>query len=358
MNPFYAIRAGVHTLLLALLLFHAQSASADSVNPGPPGNPRYLSMSIMNVEGDDSYLPIMERAAAAGVNSFLLNVNWDRIYPKRGVAADWSQIDKEAALAQKLGCKIMLRIWLARHNDGEDRPDAWWPENVRPTSGDGLRHQHVNGFSFSAQDAVNEANGFVREVAQHFRTRQQSGQIVLVGVVANNASEIGYSVDTYNPNNGKNELQMFDYSYYSKQAFRVWLESKYKTTAALNRVWFSDYSRFSDVHPPYSKGDGYSGNYGNAGRDWYLFRHEVLKKTIDRFGNTLRQVDGSYKYYLDMGSVYDGLSPLRATFGFKNLAENTDAIKINDAPGYPHRFAMDLLRSNSGNRIIGNEFEF
>ena len=352
MTKIYTARGVVYAFLVFLLGIWAMKAEATGNPVMPPGQPRYLSLSIMNVENGDAYLPIMERAAAAGVNSFLININWDHIYRERGVAADWSQVDKEAELAQRLGCKIMLRVWVARHGDGDEN---WWPENVRPVSGDGIRHTSLNGFSFSAQEAVAEANSFVREVMQHFRPRQQAGQIPLVTVVANNAAEIGYSVDAFNPANGKNELQQFDYSLYSKQAFREWVQRKYLTLAELNKAWSSDYSRFSDIQPPYIKGDVWSGNYGKVGQDWYLFRHYALKKVIDGFVNTVKGVDGSYKYYNDMGSCYDGLSGLRTTLAFKDLCARTDGLKVNDSHTYPHRFAADLLRSNLPGKIIGNE---
>ena len=351
MTKIYTTRGVVCTFLIVFLSSWATQALATSNPIPPPGQPRYLSLSIMNVESGDAYLSIMERAAAAGVNSFLINVNWEHIYSERGKPADWSQVDKEAELAQRLGCKIMLRVWVARHNDG----DGWWPDNVRPVSGEGIRRNGLNGFSFSAPEAVAEANGFVRDVMEHFRPRQQAGQIPLVMVVANNTSEIGYSVDAFNPSNGKNELQMFDYSHYSKLAFREWVQRKYRTLAELNKAWFSDYSRFSDIDPPYIKGDVYSGNYGNKGMDWYLFRHSTLKSLIDGFVDTVKGVDKSYKYLNDMGSCYDGLSPLRATLGFKDLSSKTDGLKVNDHHEYPHRFAMDLLRSNLPGKFIGNE---
>ncbi len=355
MNKIYTTKGGVYAFLIVFLGALAIQVRAAVKPIAPPGQPRYLSMSIMNVEDDDSYLPLMERAAKAGINSFVLNVNWDHIYRKRGSAADWSQIDKEAELAKRLGCKIMLRVWVARHSDGKEGAEGWWPDDVRPVSGDGVRHKDLNGFSFSATEAVNEANAFVREAMQHFRPRQQAGEIVLVTVVANNASEIGYSVDAQNPVNEKNELQLFDYSYHSKIEFRTWLQAKYQTLAGLNKAWNSDFSRFSDIHPPYIKGDVWSGHYGNAGMDWYLFRHYVLKRTINGFIDTIKGVDSGYRYYNDVGSCYDGLSQLRGTFGFTDLGIKTDGLKVNDGPYYPHRFAADLLRSNMPGKIIGNE---
>ncbi|MPR34703.1 putative Ig domain-containing protein [Salmonirosea aquatica] len=316
---------------------------------------RYLSFGIPNVENGDYYLPVMEKAAAAGVNSFLLNVNWDHVISARGAAADWSQLDKEAALAERLGCKLMLRVWLARHDDSDG---GWWPENTKPISGEGIRHRLVNGFSFSANSAVEEANNFLRDVMEHFRPRLQAGQIVTVTATTTNAFEIGYSVDANNPATGKNELQSFDFSFYSKIAFREWVEMKYITLSNLNKAWNSDYSHFADIQPPYTKGDTWSAYYGNIGIDWYLFRHSALKKIIKKFRSTVREVDPTYRFYLDMGSCYDALSILRGTLGFKDLSEDVDGLKVNDGPSYPHRFAMDLLRTNLPGKIIGNEFEF
>lgn len=352
MNLFDTL-AKVLCVVIAFVVAGSFSFDAKAGNAAiPPGNPRYLSFQIMNVESDDSYLPVMERAAAAGVNSFLLNVNWERVYGKRGDKANWDQIDKQADLAARLDCKIMLRIWVSRHNDLE-----WWPVETRPVSGDGQMKSLLGGFSFSDNNAIEEANGFVREVLEHFRPRQQAGQIVLVSVITTSEAEIGYNFLGDFTADGQVNFQLFDYGYYSKAAFRQWVQNKYRTTTNLNKAWSSDYSRFEDVNPPYTANDIWSGFYGNIGQDWYLFRHDVLKKLVTKFINTTKQVDPSYRYYQDMGSCYDGLSIFRATLGFKDLAKDADGLKINDHNSYPHRFAMDLLRSNLPGKIIGNEFE-
>ncbi len=306
----------------------------------------------MNVESGDVYLPIMERAAAAGINTFYLNANWEHIHAKRGDVANWQQLDKQADLAVRLGCKIMIRIWLARHDDSDG---VWWPQETRPVSGDGIKKQLLGGFSFSAEGAVEEANGFVREVAEHFRARQQANQIVLVTIATTSTAEGGFNVDASNPATGQNGLQSFDYSQPAKLAFRAWVEQKYKSTAALNKAWNSDFSRFQDVSPPYNQNDVWSGNYGAIGQDWYLFRHFALKKMMGKFITTLKQVDSGYKFVHDLGSCYDPLSVLRATLAFKDLCALTDGLKVNDNYEYPHRFATDLLRSNLPGKIIGHE---
>jgi hypothetical protein len=350
MNKLYTIGKVVCAVLFILLNACLTNTIAGSTLP--PGQPRYLSMSIMNVERGDVYLPIMERAAAAGINTFYLNANWEHIHAKRGDVANWEQLDKQADLAARLGCKIMIRIWLARHDDGDG---VWWPQETRPISGDGIKSKLLGGFSFSDESAVEEANGFVREVAEHFRARQQANQIVLVTIATSSTAEGGFNVDAFNPVTGQNGLQSFDYSQPAKRAFRAWVEQKYKTTAALNKAWNSDFSRFQDVSPPYTKNDVWSGNYGAIGQDWYLFRHFAQKNMMNKFITTLKQVDSGYKYVHDWGSCYDPLSVLRATLAFKDLCALADGLKVNDNYEYPHRFATDLLRSNLPGKIIGHE---
>ena len=107
------------------------------------------------------------------------------------------------------------------------------------------------------------------------------------------------------------------------------VEAKYKNLSNLNNAWNSDYSRFSDIQPPYNRGDVWSAFYGKIGVDWYLFRHTALKNTIKKFGNTIKGVDPSYRFYLDMGSSYDGLTSLRGTFGFKDLSSEVDLSLIH-----------------------------
>ncbi|TDB69216.1 putative Ig domain-containing protein [Arundinibacter roseus] len=354
MNVFYTPKKvvfGAGCILLACMWSLKVVATGNAALP-PPGNPRYLSLSIMNVESNDNYLPIMERAAAAGINSFLLNVNWERIYSKRGAPANWDQIDKQAALAVQLNCKIMLRIWVARHDDGNE---GWWPEQTRPISGNGDKKGLLGGFSFSDQNAVEEANGFVREVLEHFKGRQQAGQIAFVTVINTSHAEIGFNIDGYNSAIQQHGLMVFDYSYHSRRAFQDWVQNKYKNLSNLNQAWNSDFSRFSDISPPYIYNDVWSATYGAIGKDWYLFRHYELKNIIQKFIATTKSVDPSYKYINDMGSCYDPLSILRITLGFKDLCENTDGLKLNDNYEYPHRFATDLVRSNLPGKIVGQE---
>ncbi|HEV7349431.1 putative Ig domain-containing protein [Telluribacter sp.] len=307
----------------------------------------------MNVKNDDSYLPVMEEAAKAGVNSFLLNVNWERIYGSRGEQANWSQIDKEVALAARLGCKVMLRIWIARHNDGYG---GWWPESSRPVGNGGLRRSILGGITFSDESAIQESLAFVQEVAEHFKARQQAGEIALISIANTEACEIGYTLEGFSPEHGKDILQVYDYTDHTIRAFKDWMKRKYISIDNVNKAWNSDYSRFEDVYPPRPRNEELWNAFAfTAGRDWYLFRHHALKGFMDRVVETVKGVDNSYKFVQDMGSCWDGLSANRGTLGFKDLCAKSDGLKINDLNEYPHRFSMDLLRTNLPGKMIGNE---
>ncbi|WP_247237957.1 putative Ig domain-containing protein [Telluribacter sp. SYSU D00476] len=311
--------------------------------------PRYISICIFNVEQGDHYLPIMERAAAAGINSFQLNVNWERVYSHRGAQPTWDQYDKQVALAKRLGCKVFLRIWVARHDD-----QHWWPSSTIPVSNLGLKRGLLSGFSYSDENAVAEVEAFVKEVAQHFLPEQRAGHIVNIAVANNNDSELGYAITVYDPAEGRETMQVNDYSGHSVKAFNEWLQNKYKTIGNLNRQWGADFSKF-DIYPPAAR------NYWdvfahNSGLDWYLFRHHELKKYSDRMARAIKSVDPSYKYLLDIGSCFDGITQTRGTYGFKSLGQLADGgIKVNDGFYYDHRFSMDLLRTNLPGRMIGNE---
>ncbi|WP_207508016.1 putative Ig domain-containing protein [Telluribacter humicola] len=291
----------------------------------------------------------MEKAAAAGINSFQLNINWERVYSHRGAQPKWDQFDKQIELAKRLGCKVFLRIWLARHDDQQ-----WWPNSTIPVSNLGLRRGLLSGFSYSDENAVAEAEAFVKEVGQHFLPEQRAGNIVNISVANNNDSELGYSITVYDPAEGRETVQVNDYSEHSVKAFNEWLQNKYKTIGNLNKQWGSDFSRF-DIYPPAAR------NYWdvfvhNSGMDWYLFRHHTLKTYSDRMARAIKSVDASYKYLLDIGSCFDGITLTRGTYGIKNLAQMADGgVKVNDGFYYDHRFSMDLLRTNLPGRMIGNE---
>jgi hypothetical protein len=80
-----------------------------------------------------------------------------------------------------------------------------------------------------------------------------------------------------------------------------------------------------------------------------------LKNFLDQMTSHIKGYNSNIRVVHDFGSVFDGLSVMRGTLGFKNLICGADGIKVNDAYDYNHRFAMDLLKSNLPNKWIMNE---
>lgn len=98
----------------------------------------------------------------------------------------------------------------------------------------------------------------------------------------------------------------------------------------------------------------------------YLFRQDGLGSAIARMATTIRAALSSSAGTVNAltavqwGSVYDSVVRIRGTINFSHLAKagNIDIVWVDDAPSYPHTFAMDYLRSNlPTNTWLANEID-
>ena len=318
---------------------------------------RWISFGFLNVDFGEVRLGLMRQAIADGCNAVHINVNWEKVYPSRGSAPQWGELDEQVALAKELGAKLIIRIWVARHEPWDDG-SIWWTRSQKPIDPEGRYCAGVQSFSFNDQPSLDEAANFVKEVAEHYKSYQESKDILYMSVVNSQTSEAHYSIQAKDGKGG-NVISTFDYSDVSINAWRQWLQVKYKTIAALNAAWHTDHSRFENVYPINYPNTMYQYNFSwQTGQDWYMFRHYSLKKFIDKMCLTVKSVDNSYQFVPDFGSVFDELSILRATYGFKDLSSLCDGVKNNNGPSHPHAFIADLLRSNvKPNQWIGTEVD-
>lgn len=338
----------------------------DTTSPKPPvqvgkdTDKRWITFGFLNVGlgGGPERLEIMRRAVADGVNAIHVNVNWENVYQKKNSVADWSQPDAQVALARELGIKIVIRIWVGRHEPMDHNQSIWWTRAQKPIDPEGRYANGVQCFSFWDKPSVEEAANFVKEVARHYKVDQEENRILYTTVVNSQASETQFNLEGRSIE-GRAYMTTYDYSDAALTAFRQWLQVKYKTVAALNRAWNADFSSFDKARPLSYAGTMYAYNFPwQIGQDWYLFRHDGLKKFIDKMVVAVKSVDNTYQFVPDFGSVFDPSSILRGTYGFKNLASNCDGVKNNDAPTHPHAFIADLLRSNlKPGQWIGSEVD-
>ncbi len=336
-----------------LIYFITQStiSAQSSQNKFPQNGQRYLAWNIINFDDipEHNHLDLINLAAQNGCNAVCLGISWYNMYRTPTSTPYWKKIDDEVALCVKLGLKIAFRIHAGQAY--YQLKSGFWDEkycmvdlNDQPNRG--VYDQTT--FSFSYQPAVDKAKGYIKEVCERYNYLQQQGHILWVAVTNTPTQELGYSHENWpNGDYSKAQEQLYDLSDISKAAFVNWTKRKYGKIERLNARWGRDFESFEKVHPPSAPWEPKTGFTSNWGHDWYVFRHLQLKNFIEQTTSTIRQVNPNYKVIFEQGSVTDEISSLRGSLSFKDLIQNLDGIKINDAATYDSRFTTDVVRSNT-----------
>ena len=347
-------------ILILLFLFVNQPLIAQD-------NQRYLALVLVNIDEKEDDLGVKEiqKAHELGFNAVNIAVLWDYVKVYRANTANpWVQVDNQIKKAAELGMKIGLRVWVDGWC-GDDKKNQWcsnFDPNEVMIDGEGRYSFAQSGpgkrsmTSFAATSTLSRMKNFTAEVMERYKKYQENGDILYVSLATTGEQELGYSFG----NSGTDGL--FDYSPPMREAYRVWLRRRYcNDLNNLKKAWGDDYSglkSFNDINPKYSIYFQYSFEKQD-GRDWYNFRHFMLKRFNNEFIQTVKsvKVNRPFKFVNDYGSVFDELSVRRGTMAFQDLGEGTDGIKVNDALYYNHRFSMDFIRSNMPNKWIMNEAE-
>lgn len=346
-------------LSLFLYLFSYQHLTAQD-------NQRYLALVLVNIDEKDDNLGVkeIEKAHKLGFNAVNIAVLWDYVKVYRaGTSNPWIQVDNQVKKASELGMKIGLRVWV----DGwcGDNKGQWcsnFNDNDLMVDGDGRYDYAQSGpgkrrmTSFASTSTLIRMKNFTAEVMERYKKYQENGDILYVSLATTGEQELGYPFG----NSGTDGL--FDYSQPMREAYRVWLRKRYcNDLNQLKKAWgnnFNDLKNFNEINPKYSLYFQYSFE-NQDGRDWYNFRHFMLKRFNSEFIQTVKSVKVTrpFKFVNDYGSVFDDLSVRRGTMAFQDLGEGTDGIKVNDGLPYNHGFSMDLIRSNMPNKWVMNEAE-
>lgn len=345
--------------VLVILLLQERAANAEPIarldefnQVAADETKRYFSLMLLNLpveRGIDADLIPM--AHSYGMNSVYLTIPWDKVV--RGTPTGprtWEKYDEQIQLALSLGMKVALRIHLSR---GVSMISGFW--DSANTQVDALGRPQVAGygdtfFSFGHQASVDRAADFVKEVVNRYKYLQDQGNLLFVSVTTTTEQEGGYSTLYYN------EHTVYDYSGIAISGFRTWLSTKYKKIARLNRLWGgTTFKSFEEAAPPFNYDPSLT-FAGRRGKDWYIYRHLMLKGFVDKMISAVKSVDPGIKYLGDFGSVFDDLSRLRGTLGFKDLATNMDGIKVNDSNYGNHRWPVDILKSDGASgKFVANE---
>ena len=324
-----------------------------------PDQQRYLALNMLNLGEEPGYgLDIIERTANLGFNSALITVAWDRVYRTQNSAAFWDNTDRQLELCKRLGLKVGLRVYVGRDHNAIA---GFWRDEECTKDPTGLSLREIYNktmFSLAHKPSVDKARNFVTEVCTRYSKYQQSGQLLWVMVVQTPTQENGYHYNNLPISNdyAKRQPTVYDYSEPMVQEFRNWCRTTYDKIGRLNAKWGSDFNNFEEVYPPFNTGDPMHTFFARRGKDWYVFRHTILKKYCEDMAKTIRTVNPNVAVLNEFGSVFDQSSGLRGTYAFQDLSVNTDGIKINDGQEFDHKWSMDLVRSNlAPNKWLMNE---
>lgn len=336
----------IWSLFLSITLFSFGFAQNDSK--------RYVAHGLLNLEKDPNHaISLMTKMVGSGCNSVLLTVWWERVYPTAEARPNWTQIDNQINHAvNNLGVKVAIRIHLGRNFS---TIKGFWSEeeSVADFKGKPLTLYYDNNhFSFAHQPTIEKASGFVKEVCERYKSLQKSGKILFVSVVNTPQQEIGYTYENQQfPS--PSYTAMFDHSKWSMIKWKDWAKEKYTTIRTLNSFWGTTYRNFLEVEPFVNIWNTKDSFRGRRGKDWYIFRHTLLKNYTDAMVAAIKSVDSSYEVACEYGGVVDNLSQLRGTMAFKSLTEKADIIKTITTG-----FQGDIINTNKGKKKYYTEVAF
>jgi hypothetical protein len=326
-------------------LFFSETLS----NPVPGGTQRYVGLVLLNLSQDGVVEKrLIEEAHSYGMNSVYLTIPWDMVYWDSPTAPpNWARYDEQIALAVSKGMSVAIRIQVSRN---KLRLNGFWN-----WANDGLKdHERISHmgayqsstFRYNYMPAVNKAADFVNELVRRYAWVQNQNKLLFVSVTNTPEQEAGYPFQNFEPETDHPRIYRtnFDCSSQSFQEFKTWTSERYGKIRRLNSAWGTNYDSFSQVEPRIAFWEAMETYQFRRGKDWYRFQHEILKKYTDVLVNAVKSVNPNIRYVSDYGSVHDRICNVRGTVLFGALNENSDGVKVNDAPDFDHRYTMDVVR--------------
>lgn len=291
---------------------------------------RYVCQGVGNLDSsDNNAIPTMNKMVGAGCNSVLLTVHWDRVYPQTTSKPNFSQLDNQINHAvNKLGIKVAIRIHIGRNYD---LIKGFWEKDDAMLDFKGnvlTEYYNNNHFSFVHQPSIDKTISFVKEVCERYKNFQKNGNIIFISVVNTPQQELGYAFQNQQWPSPQYPA-MFDHSKWTMIRFKNWAKEKYTNLKTLNAYWNNNFKDFGDVSPYvnlYNIQDSFRGRWG---KDWYIFRHLMLKNYYEQIVDAIKSVDSNYQVACEFGGIADNLSLLRSTYAFKDLTAKADILKTS-----------------------------
>ncbi|HWV31318.1 MAG TPA: putative Ig domain-containing protein [Dyadobacter sp.] len=351
LNSTCAFKFLTRIALLLIVLVWGGSVSAQSPQRTTEAdNQRYLALMLLNLTNPDDIGPepdLIRSAKSYGLNAVYITIPWDKIYLNSPTDTPrWAKYDQQIKIATDLGMKVALRIHLGRHST---RIKGFWDVSDSQFSHSGkplLSGYEDTFFGFDNQPILDKGVAFVKEVMNHYKYLQTEKKLLYVSVTCTGTQEGEYGGGLIE--NGKENAAVYDYSPSMVKGFKEFVKGKYKKIERINYLWGMTFKSFDEANPPATAWEPNLSFRQRYGKDWYIYRHMMLKRFTEQMVAAVKGVDPGIKYVSDYGSVFDGQSATRGTLGFRDLNEKTDGIKVNDnLAAHDHRWSVDILKSDA-----------
>ncbi len=226
--------------------------------------------------------------------SYTQNLRLDRL-PKPedvGKLMDWSRLDYIFDYAARKGVYIIPFFW---HNI----PPRWWFEHVRNYK-DYLQTSHrgriVLMMSFNNPKYIEYEKAAIKAIIMRYRNHPAYLGFHL---------QFGYTNENNYPGEPQLKGHWFDYSPFTQQKFREWLEERYGDISNLRRAWGVNIKSFKEVKPPKPLSDiksfremvewiNSAGDCRRSFYDWQLFRFEQKRKEREELAEFIKSIDPNH----------------------------------------------------------------
>lgn len=335
-------------LALTVLSAAGRAVAQDPQRATEVDNQRYLALMLLNLSDPDdigSEPDMIRTARSYGLNAVYITIPWDKVYFNSPTQTpQWAKYDQQIKIATDLGMKVALRIHIGRHSTrikGFWEPsDSQFSHSNKPL----LSGYQDTFFGFDNQTILDKGVAFVKEVVTRYKYLQTDKKLMYVSVTGTGTQEGEYPGGLIE--NGKENAAVYDYSPSMVKGFKEFVKQHYKKIERINFLWGMTFKSFDEANPPATAWEPYLSFRQRYGKDWYIYRHMVLKRFTEQMVSAVKGIDPSIKYVSDYGSVFDSQSAARGTLGFPDLNEKTDGIKINDnLATHDHRWSVDILKS-------------
>ena len=309
-------------------------------NPTSPEN-RFLYLTVWSFQvskPDDLHL-YAQQAKKAGFQGIGLIINWDRIQPERG-KFDWTWLDEclDILVEEDVQLALGLMFWTG--------PLPWADELCVMQTAQGQPYvfdsQRGSTLCLNNPETLSVARDTIAAWAEH--TSQRYGKrIVKYSTHFSVYGEVEYSPVGI----------ALDFSPSEQAAFRAYMHARAGGLEAINRDYnleLADWAAF-DAMPV-------TDLVAISRYDWMQFKTATLVNINRMVVSTVREYAPDTLVAMQVGSIWDeAAATARGTYDAYRISREVDMLHIDDAPGWPHDFSLDMTSSLTPGRLLAQELD-